>query len=452
MNNHHRTNVRHRHRVAIIGGGFGGLFAARRLARANVDVTLIDRTNHHLFQPLLYQVATGLLSEGDIAPPLREVLRMQRNASVVLGEVVGIDLGGRHLTVQTLDQRSEIAYDSLIVATGASQSYFGHPEFAHHAPGMKTIDDALELRGRIFGAFEMAEREPDPSARRRWLTFVVVGGGPTGVELAGQLIELSRHSLRGNFRRIDPAEARIVLLGAAPTILGGFPESLRERGTRDLEELGVEMHLGTEVTGLDERGVETNSADPRLRHIEAATKIWAAGVQASPLGLMVSTAAGAEVDRAGRVKVEPDCTLRGHPEVFVIGDLMSLAGLPGVSQVAIQSGRHVADTIRRRITGDDTPRPFHYRDRGSMATISLFRALAAIRRVRVAGFPAWVLWLVVHLAALVGFRNRLSVVFNWTVALLGSRRAERVVTAQQVFGRHAMAAQAAATRREAPLL
>ena len=241
-----RTNVRHRHRVAIVGGGFGGLFAAKRLARADVDVTLIDRTNHHLFQPLLYQVATGLLSEGDIAPPLREVLRKQRNTSVVLGEVVGIDLDGRHLTVQTLDQRSEIAYDSLIVATGASQSYFGHPEFAHHAPGMKTIDDALELRGRIFGAFEMAEREPDPSARRRWLTFVVVGAGPTGVELAGQLIELSRHSLRGNFRRIDPAEARIVLLDASPTILGGFPESLRQRGTRDLQDLGVEMHLGTD--------------------------------------------------------------------------------------------------------------------------------------------------------------------------------------------------------------
>ncbi|MEA3154443.1 MAG: hypothetical protein QOK44_2032, partial [Betaproteobacteria bacterium] len=331
-----------------------------------------------------------------------------------------------------------------------SQSYFGHPEFAHHAPGMKTIDDALELRGRIFGAFEMAEREPDPSARRRWLTFVVVGAGPTGVELAGQLIELSRHSLRGNFRRIDPAEARIVLLDASPTILGAFPESLRQRGTRDLQDLGVEMHLGTVVTGVDERGVETNSADPRLRRIEAAAKIWAAGVQASPLGQMLAAAAGAELDRAGRVKVEPDCTLPGHPEVFVIGDLMSLAGLPGVSQVAIQSGRHAADTIRRRITGDDTPRPFHYRDRGAMATIALFRALATIGRVRVAGFAAWVLWLAVHLAALIGFRNRVFVLFNWTAALLGGGRAERVVTAQQVFGRHAMAAQAAVTRGEVP--
>ena len=428
-----------KHQVVIVGGGFGGLFAAKRLARTDVDVTLIDRTNHHLFQPLLYQLATGLVSEGDIAAPLREVLREQQNASVVLGEVVAVDVASRRLTVQTLDRASEFSYDSLIVATGASQSYFGHPEFSHHAPGMKTIDDALELRGRIFGAFEMAERECDASARRRWLTFVVVGAGPTGVELAGQLVELSRHSLRGNFRRIDPAEARIVLLDAAPTILGAFPDSLRERGARDLQDLGVEIHLNTVVTGVDERGVETNSLDPRLRRIEAATKIWAAGVQASPLGQILARTAGAELDRAGRVKVEPDCTLPGHSEVFVIGDLMSLNALPGVSQVAIQSGRHVADTIRRRIAGDHMPRPFRYRDLGSMATISLFRALAAIGPLRAAGFAAWLLWLVVHLAALIGFRNRLSVLFSWTIAFLGGGRGERVVTRQQVFARRAMA-------------
>ena len=267
------------HRVAIVGGGFGGLTAAKRLRRADVDVTLIDRTNHHLFQPLLYQLATGILSEGDIAPPLREVLRDQRNASVVLGEVVAIDLDTRRLTVEMLDRRSEIDYDSLIVATGASQSYFGHPEFAHDAPGMKTIDDALELRGRILGAFEMAEREPDPVSRRRFLTFVVVGAGPTGVELAGQLAELSRHTLRRNFRRIDPAEARIVLLDAAPTILGSFPESLRRRAMQDLLDLGVEVYLGTTVTHVDERGIATNATDTSLRRIEAATKIWAAGVR-----------------------------------------------------------------------------------------------------------------------------------------------------------------------------
>ena len=440
------TKRKRPHRVAIVGGGFGGLTAAKRLRRADVDVTLIDRTNHHLFQPLLYQLATGILSEGDIAPPLREVLRDQRNASVVLGEVVAIDLDTRRLTVEMLDRRSEIDYDSLIVATGASQSYFGHPEFAHDAPGMKTIDDALELRGRILGAFEMAEREPDPVSRRRFLTFVVVGAGPTGVELAGQLAELSRHTLRHNFRRIDPAEARIVLLDAAPTILGSFPESLRRRAMQDLLDLGVEVYLGTTVTHVDERGIATNATDTSLRRIEAATKIWAAGVQASPLGRLLAAAAGADLDRAGRVKVEDDCTLPGHPEVFVIGDLMNLGELPGVSQVAIQSGRHAADTIRRRLEGDTTRRPFRYRNFGTMATISRFRALAAIGRVRLAGFPAWVLWLVVHLAALTGFKHRLSVFFNWIVALLGGGRAERVITVQQVFGRHAMAAQPAVTR------
>jgi NADH dehydrogenase len=331
----------------------------------------------------------------------------------------------------------------LIVATGASQSYFGRPEFAHDAPGMKTIDHALELRGRIFGAFEMAEREPDPAARRRWLTFVVVGAGPTGVEVAGQLAELSRRSLRRNFRSIDPARARVVLLDAGPTILPSFPEPLRARAARDLRDLGVEIHVGTMVTGVDERGIETSSANPQLRRIEAAAKIWAAGVQASPLGRLLADAAGADVDRAGRVKVEPDCTLPNHPEVFVIGDLMSLDQLPGVAPVAIQSGRHAAETILRRIGGDTTRRPFRYRDLGAMATVSRFRALAVIGRMRVCGFPAWVLWLLVHVAVLTGFKNRLSVLFNWTVAFLGRGPSERVITAQQVFGRHAIEAQAA---------
>ena len=433
-----RVKTERRHRVVIVGGGFGGLTAARRLRRAAIDVTLIDRTNHHLFQPLLYQLATGILSEGDIAPPLREVLRDQPNASVVLGEVVSIDLAARRLAVEMLDRRSEVEYDSLIVATGASQSYFGHPEFAHEAPGMKTIDDALELRGRILGAFEIAEREPDPVSRRRFLTFVVVGAGPTGVEVAGQLAELSRHSLRGNFRCIDPSDARIVLLDAAPAILGAFPESLQRRAMRDLTDIGVEVYLGTAVTHVDERGLNTNATDASLRRIEAATKVWAAGVQASPLGRLLAADSCAELDRSGRVKVDSDCTLPGHPEVFVVGDLMNLDDLPGVSQVAIQSGRHAADTIRRRLVGDTLLRPFRYRNYGSMATISRFRALAAIGGVRVAGFPAWVLWLVVHLGALTGFKHRLSVFFNWTVGLLGGGRPERVITLQQVFGRHAM--------------
>ncbi|UHQ19387.1 NAD(P)/FAD-dependent oxidoreductase [Lysobacter sp. KIS68-7] len=432
-----RTN-KHKHRVAIIGGGFGGLAAARKLRGADVDVTLIDRANHHLFQPLLYQVATGILSEGDIAPPLRELLRDQRNARVLFGEVIDIDLEARRLKVTTLDRTSEVRYDSLIVATGSSQSYFGHPEFADDAPGLKTIDDALEVRGRILGAFEMAERENDAAARRRFLTFVVVGAGPTGVELAGQLVELSRRALRNNFRRIDPAEARVVLLDAGPAVLSAFPEALRQRAMLDLEDIGVEVHVDTAVTHVDRNGLETDSKLPSLRRIEAATKVWAAGVQASPLGRMLANAGRFEIDRAGRVHVDADCSLPGHPEVFVVGDLMHLDKLPGVSQVAMQSGRHAADTIRRRLEGDSRHRPFRYRDYGSMATISRFRAVAEIGRSRLAGFPGWMLWLVVHLAALADFKHRLSVFSNWTIGLLGGGRAERVITLQQVFGRHAM--------------
>jgi NADH:ubiquinone reductase (H+-translocating) len=430
-----------RHRVAIVGGGFGGLFAARALGSArDVEVVLVDRTNHHLFQPLLYQVATGILSEGSVAPPLRDILRHQRNTEVMLGEVVGVDLDARRLAVETLGRRSRIAYDSLIVAAGAGQSYFGHDEFAHHAPGMKTIDHALELRGRIFGALELAEHEDDPETRTRLLTFVVVGAGPTGVELAGQLIELTRNSLRGNFRRIDPAEARVVLLDAAPAILPSFPPTLQRRTAADLSGLGVELHVGTLVTGVDADGVETNADDLELRRIEAATKIWAAGVEASPLGRVLAEAAGADVDRAGRVKVSSDLTLPGHPEVFVVGDLMSLDGLPGVAQVAIQSGRHAAATIKRRLAGDAGSRQFRYRDRGSLATISRFRAVGNIGRLRVAGFPAWLLWLLVHLVWLTGFKNRVLVLAHWTIAFLGRGRAERAITEQQVFGRQALAA------------
>jgi NADH dehydrogenase len=427
-----------RHHVVIVGCGFGGLSAAKGLRRADVDVTVVDRTNHHLIQPLLCQVATGILSEGDIAPPIREILRHQRNARVVLGEVVGIDLEARRVTVETIDQRNQIAYDSLIVAAGASQSYFGHPEFAHEAPAMKTIDHALELRRRIFGAFEMAERETDLAARRRWLTFVVVGAGPTGVELAGRLVELSHRSMRGNFRRIDPAEARVVLLGAAPTILPTLPEELRERAARDLREIGVEIHVGTVVTGVDEQGINTNSTESQVRRIDAATKIWAAGVQASRLGGIVANESGVELDRVGRVKVEADCTLPGHPDVFVIGDLMSLDNLAGVTQVAMQSGRHSAQTIVRRLAGDNTRRRFRYSDSGTIAIISRLRAVAVVGPLRVSGLPAWVLWIVVRLATLVGFKNRVSVMFTWTTAFLGRQRAQRVITRQQVFAEHAL--------------
>ena len=433
-----------RHRVVIVGCGFGGLFAARSLRRADVDVTVIDRNNHHLFQPLLYQVATGILAEGDIAPPIRDILRHQRNTTVLLGEVQSIDVQPRRLTVDTLGQCSEVPYDSLILATGASQSYFGHPEFARYAPGMKTIDNALELRSRIFGAFEMAERESDAALRKAWLTFVVVGAGPTGVELAGQIAELARRSLHHNFRRFDPSTARVVLLDAGPTILAAFPVELQRRTTRTLERMGVEIRLGAMVTGVDQSGIDTNTNDPRFKRLDAATKIWAAGVEASPLGRIVAHAAGAQLDRAGRIQVRPDCTLPGHPEIFVIGDLMSLDHLPGLAQVAIQSGRHAAATIVRRLGGDKAERPFRYRDRGTMATVSRFQAIAAIGRLRVSGFLGWLMWLAIHLYALAGFKNRIAVLANWIIAFLGRGRPQRVITAQQVFGREALEAEARA--------
>lgn len=311
---------------------------------------------------------------------------------------------------------------------------------------MKTIDNALELRSRIFGAFEMAERESDTEARKAWLTFVVVGAGPTGVEVAGQIVELARRSLQHNFRHIDPSSARVVLLDAGPTILSAFPEKLQRRTVRMLEGMGVEIRVGTMVTGVDQRGIDTNANDPRFRRLDSATKIWAAGVEASPLGRIVARAAGAEVDRAGRVQVLPDCTLPGHPEVFVIGDLMNLDRLPGLAQVAIQSGRHAASTILRRLRGDTTPRPFKYRDRGTMATVSRFRAIASVGRVQLSGFFAWLLWLAVHLYALTGFKNRIAVMANWLIAFLGRGRPQRVITAQQVFGREALETEATAMK------
>jgi NADH:ubiquinone reductase (H+-translocating) len=423
------------YRVVIVGCGFAGLFAAKALRRAPVEVVVVDRTNHHLFSPLLYQVATGVLSEGDIAPPIRDVLRRRRNTRVVLGEVVDVDLDGRRLTIDTLGRSTTLPYDHLIVATGAAQSYFGHDEYARDAPGMKTIDDALELRGRIFGAFEMAELEPDPAARATWLTFAIVGAGPTGVELAGQIAELSRRALGGNFRAFDPADARIVLLDGLDTVLPTFPERLRRRAHRDLERLGVEVRLGTRVTGVDATGLDLG--DDRL---DARTRIWAAGVEASPLGRMLAERTGASVDRSGRVAVRPDCSLPGHPEVFVVGDLMALDGLPGVAEVAMQSGHHAARTIVRGLRGHP-PEAFRYRDLGTMATVARFRAVATVGRLQVGGFAGWLMWLVVHLAFLTGFKNRLSAVANWTVAFLGRGRRQRTITAQQVLAR---------TRRLAP--
>ncbi len=433
----YRAMADHPHRVVIIGGGFGGLLAARALRRAPVEVTVLDRTNHHLFQPLLYQVATGVLSEGDVAPPIRDVLRKQANARVVLGEVADIELDARAVVLDTLGEKTRVPYDSLIVAAGASQSYFGHDEFADHAPGMKTIDDALELRGRIFGAFEIAELKPE-SERAGWLTFVVVGAGPTGVELAGQIAELSRRALKRNYRAFDPATARILLLEAGDTVLPPFPERLRRRVQHDLEKLGVEVRLHNRVTGVDAGGLDVD-VDGVPERIDAFTKIWAAGVQASPLGATLGRQSGAEVDRAGRVAVLPDCTLPGHPEVFVVGDMMSLDRLPGVAEVAMQSGIHAARTIARRVKGDQGQRPFRYHDLGTMATIARFKAVAYVGRLRFSGFIGWLAWLVVHLAFLTGFKNRISAVANWAVAFLGRGRRQRTITEQQVFARTRLA-------------
>jgi NADH dehydrogenase len=424
-----------RHRVVIIGAGFGGLFASRALRGAPVDVTVVDRTNHHLFQPLLYQVATGVLSEGQIAPSIRDVLRRQRNARVKLGEVKHIDLATREVALEMIGERERISYDSLIVAAGASQSYFGHDEFANEAPGMKTIDDALEVRGRILGAFEMAELESDPERRKAWLTFVVVGAGPTGVELAGQIAELSRRALKDNFRSVDPARARIILVEGADAVLPPFPERLQRRARRDLEGLGVEVRLGAIVTGVDAEGLDLSLKDGSRDRIEARAKVWAAGVQASPLGAILAEQSEASVDRAGRVSVGPDCTLPGYPEVFVVGDMMLLGDLPGVAEVAMQSGVHASRAIARRLKGDTDERQFRYRDLGTMATISRFRAVAYLGRVRVSGLLAWVMWLFVHLAFLIGFKNRVSVLANWGAAFLGRGRAERTITVRQALVR-----------------
>ena len=426
-----------RHRVVIVGGGFGGLAAAKALRRAPADVTVVDRQSHHLFKPQLYQVATGVLSQGNVAPPLRDVLRHQRNSEVVLAEVDGVDLERRSVRCRLLDQTWEVPYDSLIVAAGAAQSYFGHDEFAVHAPGMKTIDDALEVRGRIFGAFELAELEQDAGRRAAWMTFLVVGAGPTGVEMAGQIAELSRYSLRSNFRRIDTAAARIVLVDAAPRILSSFDERLARRAAEKLERMGVEIRTGTLVTGMDAGGVELKT----MRGVEqfaAMTKIWSAGVQASPLGRTLAAQAGVEPTRSGQVPVEADCTLPGHLEVFVVGDLMAHDGLPGLAEVAIQSGRHAAAEIRRRLDGDTRPRPFRYRDLGSLAAVSRYYAIGERRGVRIWGFTGWLMWLVVHLTFLTGFKNRVSALFHWMISFFGRSRPERTITAQQVFARQAL--------------
>jgi len=428
-----------RHRVVVVGSGFGGLFAAKALRTAPVDVTLISATPYHLFQPLLYQVATGILSSGEIAPATRDVLARQRNLTVLAGTVEEIDLQRRVVRAHALGRIwYDTPYDSLVVAAGAGQSYFGNDAFADHAPGMKSVDDALELRGRIFGSFEMAEVETDPDELAAWLTFVVVGAGPTGVEMAGQIAELAHRALPGEFRRIDPRQARVVLLDAAPQVLPAFGERLGAKAQQKLERLGVQVQLGATVTDMDADGLEVRDADGTTRRIASRTKVWAAGVAASPLGRQLAEQSGAQLDRAGRVRVNPDLTLPGHPEVFVVGDMIALDDLPGVAQVAMQGGKHAARQIAKGVTGRPTGEPFRYVDKGSMAVIARNQAVAKIGSTELWGIPAWLAWLFVHLLYLVGFKNRFTTLVSWFVTFVGRGRPQRAVTVQQVLARQAI--------------
>jgi NADH dehydrogenase len=367
-----------RHKVVVIGSGFGGLWATEALSKAPVDIVMISGTSHHLFQPLLYQVATGVLSEGEVAPATREVLKKQRNATVLLGRVTDIDIAAKTVTSVSPLGTTVTPYDTLIVAAGAGQSYFGNDQFSEFAPGMKSIDDALELRGRIFGCFELAELCSDPQEREEWLTFVVVGAGPTGVEMAGQISELAHRTLRRDFRRIDTTKAKIILLDAAPAVLGAFGDKLSAAAREQLGKIGVDVELNAKVVGVDNTGVDIVDSDGNERRIRCRCKVWAAGVSASPLGKQLAEQSGGEVDRAGRVQVNEDLTLPGHPEIFVVGDMMALNNLPGVAQVAMQGGKYAAGQIVRRLRGEPPAPPFKYFDKGSMATISRFHAVASI--------------------------------------------------------------------------
>ena len=421
-----------RPRIVIIGGGFGGLNAARALSGSDVDVVVLDRKNHHVFQPLLYQVAAAALSPGDIASPIRWILRKQSNVQVWLGDVVGIDterrvvrLAGTAAGARTA-ALNEVPYDALIVAAGVTHAYFGHDEWSAHAPGLKTLEDALAIRGRVLRAFELAERESNVAEQRRLLTFVVVGGGPTGVELAGSLAEISRHALVNDFRRIDPETARIILIEAGAEVLPSYPAPLPSFARRALEKLGVAVWTGSPVTGIEEGRVHVGGDS-----IEAGTILWAAGVSASSLGASLELPAD-RLDRAGRVLVNEDLTIPGHPEVFVIGDLASFrlpdgTTLPGVAQVAMQQGVHAARGALATLAGK--PRtPFRYRFYGNMATIGRNSAVGDFGWMRLKGYPAWLVWLFVHIVQLIGFRNRFSVMLQWAASYMTYQRAVRLIT------------------------
>jgi NADH dehydrogenase len=414
--------------VAIVGGGFGGLSAALRLKRAPVQVALIDRCNYHLFQPLLYQVATGALSPANIASPLRNVLKKQKNTRVLLGEAIGIDVAKRSVILSD----GAVDYDTLVIATGSSHQYFGHDEWAQFAPGLKTVEDATHMRRRILLAFETAERERDPEKVRAWMTFVIAGAGPTGAELAGTLGEIANDTLSQDFRSIRPSEARIILVEGADRVLPSYPAGLSAAAKRMLERLGVTVRTGALVTDVSKESV-TIRAGGASEAIPTRTVLWAAGVLASPLGRILSEATGAMLDKAGRVVVEPDLTVPGHPEIFVIGDLSNFSHqtgkpLPGVAQPAIQEGRYVANAIVTRLRGGKKPPAFHYRDMGNLATIGRAAAVADLNWLRLSGLPAWLIWLFVHLTNIVEFQNRLLVLVQWGWLYITYDRAARLIT------------------------
>ena len=429
---------RARHRVVIVGGGFGGLYAARQLGRdRRLDVTLVDRRNFHLFQPLLYQVATGALSPGDIAQPLRSIFRKRKNITVLLGEAVGLDAQRREVR---LSDGGPIAYDSLIVATGVHFSYFGHDDWKSLAPGLKSIDDATEIRRRILIAFEAAEREADPARRAEWMTFVVVGAGPTGAELAGALGEIARDTLRRDFRSIDPTQSRIVLIEALDRVLPPYPPDRSASARRQLERLGVTVRTGTRVVGIDERSVKLAVGD-REEILPARTVLWAAGVEVSSYARAVAKATGAETDRAGRIRVGPDLTIPGDPEIFVVGDAAVQPWkkdqpVPGVAQGAIQPGTYVAKTIRRRFDGEPAP-PFRFSNKGEVAIIGRLSGVTNIPWLgplgRQGGFTAWLLWLTIHIAYLIGFSNRLVVIIRWGWSFFTHGRGSRLITGKPLL-------------------
>lgn len=442
------------HRVVVVGGGFAGLNLVKGLAHAPVQITLIDRRNFHLFQPLLYQVATAGLSPADIAAPLRHILHRQQNVQVLLGEVVDLDAGARAVV---LADGARIEYDTLIIATGASHSYFGHDEWAGVAPGLKTVEDALDIRRRVLSAYEIAERETDPEAIAAWLTFVVVGAGPTGVELAGALGEMAHYTLRRDFRHIHPEATRVLLVEGLDRVLPVYTPALSERAAQSLARLGVTVHTNTLVTHVDEQQV-TLSREGEETRVAARTVIWAAGVQASPLGQCLAQRAGAELDRNGRVVVDADLSLSQHPEILVLGDLAHFAHdlekpLPGVAPVAMQQGKYAARLIRERMAGRSMP-PFHYKDRGSMATIGRAAAVVDLGRLRFSGLPAWLTWLFIHLMYLVGFANRLLVLLQWAWNYITYGRRVRLIVgtpdARLPVSAHTGAASPEQTRQAPP--